>query len=300
MELKKIQYFLKIVEKGSLSKAAESLYLTQPTLSRFLATLEEEAGVKLFYRGKNNALSLTERGLRYLEAARQIDRIWKDLQSDLAADPQPHQVLLGIDADSLYPFVTACSEQLTAKFPDVSVQIHRHDALEIQAMVAEGQLDLGITAYDEEDPRLQYILNRSAEVQLIVSPQHPLAASRHAGETQRLSLHQLPPRMPFVLIREATILRQQEDRYLQQQNYEPVIQRTYNQHRSAIDLIAQSTNLIGFCPANYRSNRVVYLPLESPFYYKNGICLRKHTPLSQAAQCLLELLQQQPATNTLD
>ena len=44
MELKKIRYFLRIVEKGGLSKAAESLYLTQPTMSRFLAKLEEERG----------------------------------------------------------------------------------------------------------------------------------------------------------------------------------------------------------------------------------------------------------------
>ena len=42
MELKKIEYFLRIVDEGSLSKAAQSLYLTQPTLSRFLEKLESE------------------------------------------------------------------------------------------------------------------------------------------------------------------------------------------------------------------------------------------------------------------
>lgn len=83
MELKKIQYFLKIVETGSLSKAAEQLYLTQPTLSRFLLKLEEEAGTKLFSRGRDNSLSLTAGGLVYLEAARRIDAIWNDMQADL-------------------------------------------------------------------------------------------------------------------------------------------------------------------------------------------------------------------------
>jgi len=70
MELKKIQYFLSIVEEGSLSKAAQSLYLTQPTLSRFLARLEEEAGVQLFRRNKDSSLELTEAGEAYLNAAK--------------------------------------------------------------------------------------------------------------------------------------------------------------------------------------------------------------------------------------
>ena len=83
MELKKVQYFLKIVEAGSLSRAAEQLYLTQPTLSRFLAKLEEEAGTKFFSRGRDNSLSLTADGLIYLEAARRIDVLWNEMQADL-------------------------------------------------------------------------------------------------------------------------------------------------------------------------------------------------------------------------
>ena len=299
MELKKIQYFLKIIEKGSLSKAAESLYLTQPTLSRFLAKLEEDAGTKLFQRGKDNSLALTESGKLYLEAAKKIDRIWQDLQMQISAGQRPKQeILLGIDADSLYPFVTACANQVAQHFPGVSVQIHRHDASALQQLVADGQLDLGMTAYDEEDPRLTYIQNRSAEVQLIVSPGHPLASSFPSGT--RLSLRQLPAKLPFVLIRENTILRMQEDHYLQRNNYEPSIQRTYNEHRSAISLISGSNELIGFCPANYRSDRVVYFPLEDPFFYKNGICHRKQVHFTPEIRYLLDLLRQQPGTNRLD
>lgn len=83
MKLKKVQYFLKIVEKGSLSKAAKGLGLTQPTLSRFLANLEKEAGTTLFFRDKDNSLTLTADGLIYLEAARKINVIWNNMQVDL-------------------------------------------------------------------------------------------------------------------------------------------------------------------------------------------------------------------------
>jgi len=143
--LKKIQYFLKIVEKGSLSRAAESLYLTQPTLSRFLARLEDEAGTKLFHRGRDNTLSLTDSGRIYLETAKKIDILWREMESELSGGRRQRQeILLGIDADSLYPFVTACADRVVACFPDVSVQILRYDAVEIQRFVAEGALDLGM------------------------------------------------------------------------------------------------------------------------------------------------------------
>ena len=72
MELRNITYFLRIVETGSLSKAAESLYLTQPTLSRFLSKLEDELGVTLFRRSKSTALELTEAGQKIAVRARKL------------------------------------------------------------------------------------------------------------------------------------------------------------------------------------------------------------------------------------
>lgn len=300
MELKKIQYFLKIVEKGSLSRAAESLYLTQPTLSRFLARLEEEVGTKLFYRGRDNALSLTDSGKIYLETARKIDMLWREMEGELAEGKRPRQeILLGIDADSLYPFVTACADQVTACFPGVSVQILRQNAYEIQQYVAEGSLDIGMTAYEEEDERLTYLPNRRAEVNLIVSWNNPIRLHKRTEEG-RIDLRTLPPHLPFVLIRENTILRQLENRYLEQYHYEPAILRTYNQHRSAVEIISASNELIGFCPCNYVSDRVAYLPLEMPFYYKSGICVLRNGEQTQAQRFLVSLLKHQPATNSLD
>ena len=66
MELRKISYFLKIVECGSLSKAARSLNLSQPTLSRFLDNLETDVGVKLVTRSKSSSLVLTKAGMDYV------------------------------------------------------------------------------------------------------------------------------------------------------------------------------------------------------------------------------------------
>ena len=51
MEIRVLRYFLAVVREGGINRAAEVLHITQPTLSRQLSQLEEEVGVKLFYRG---------------------------------------------------------------------------------------------------------------------------------------------------------------------------------------------------------------------------------------------------------
>ena len=61
MELRVLQYFLTVVQEENISRAAEVLHVTQPTLSRQMAQLEEELGVQLFVRGRH--LTLTDAGV---------------------------------------------------------------------------------------------------------------------------------------------------------------------------------------------------------------------------------------------
>ena len=64
MEIRVLQYFLAIVREESISRAAESLHVTQPTLSRQIAQLEEEIGAKLFERGAKRIALTREGGAR--------------------------------------------------------------------------------------------------------------------------------------------------------------------------------------------------------------------------------------------
>lgn len=64
MELRVMKYFLAVAEEGNITKAADRLHLTQPTLSRQLRELEEELGAPLFVRGKRR-IALTEAGVLF-------------------------------------------------------------------------------------------------------------------------------------------------------------------------------------------------------------------------------------------
>lgn len=71
MEIRVLQYFMAVAKHENITKAAEELHLTQPTLSRQLTDLEEELGVQLLVRGKRKT-QLTEAGLMFKTRAQEI------------------------------------------------------------------------------------------------------------------------------------------------------------------------------------------------------------------------------------
>ena len=78
MELRVLNYFLIVAREENITKAAQLLHMTQPTLSRQLMQLEEELGVKLFHRGKHN-VTLTEDGRQRAEDVLERHTILADL-----------------------------------------------------------------------------------------------------------------------------------------------------------------------------------------------------------------------------
>lgn len=71
MELRVLNYFLAIAREENFTRAAEQLHVTQPTLSRQIAQLEEELGVELFVRSNHNII-LTEEGMILKRRAQEI------------------------------------------------------------------------------------------------------------------------------------------------------------------------------------------------------------------------------------
>lgn len=84
MDIKILEYIIEIAEKRSISKAAESLYLSQPVLSRHLAKIENELGARLFIR-RHSELELTDAGKIYLNNARAILYTCRQLEEELHA-----------------------------------------------------------------------------------------------------------------------------------------------------------------------------------------------------------------------
>ena len=146
--MRKISWFLRIVEEGSLSRAAQSLYVSQPTLSRFLEKLESEIGTALFIRDKSNALHLTEAGKAYLQTARKIQNLWNHLDRELDSHRQQvREMTFGIHGDYLRVFAEECVSQMAKRFPDVAVSYFCDSSPEIQRLISRGEICMGTCAY---------------------------------------------------------------------------------------------------------------------------------------------------------
>lgn len=85
MEIRILRYFIAVAREGNISRAAASLYITQPTLSRQIAQLEQELGVSLFYRGAHH-LSLTSEGELLLRRANEILSLVDKAKDELGQD----------------------------------------------------------------------------------------------------------------------------------------------------------------------------------------------------------------------
>ena len=83
MDIRSMQYFLAVIREGTISAAAESLHVAQPSLSRQMKDLEEELGVTLFERG-NRRITLTEEGQVLRRRAEELVRLMQLTQEETA------------------------------------------------------------------------------------------------------------------------------------------------------------------------------------------------------------------------
>lgn len=88
MELRTLQYFVTIAKEENITRAANSLHITQPTLSRQMKILEEELNVKLFTRGNHNVV-LTEEGQLFKKRAEELLAMSKKIQNEFQVMGKP-------------------------------------------------------------------------------------------------------------------------------------------------------------------------------------------------------------------
>jgi len=206
MNLTQLEGFLAVVREGSLTKAAEKLYLTQPALSFQVKALEEELGQTLFERdGKQ--LRLTSAGHLLQERARQILDLVAQTRQDVTGlkELQRGQLRIGAnETTSLYilpPVIQAFCE----RFPGLEIHLILRQSAEVVRLVAEGEVDFGIATLPVLDPHVEtrtlcwredvaicgngHLLIEKTNVQLADLAQHTLLFLEQ-GSTGRIYLEQ--------------------------------------------------------------------------------------------------------------
>ena len=189
MELRYLDIFCRVFEKKSFSRAAESLYLTQPTISAHIKSLEEDLGIRLFDRLGRQVLP-TKGGELLYTYAKKIERLGREAREAIAlftGKLKGHLHIGGstIPGEYLLPEMIG---DFRAKNPEVISTLHIGDTKEVTDMLIDGKIEIGIVGAMIDDSRIENIKYSDDELILIAAPSY---------DDDRLS-NDMINRIPFI------------------------------------------------------------------------------------------------------
>ena len=158
MDLRVLRYFLMVAKEQSFTKAAKQLNITQPTLSRQLAALEEKLGVKLFNRG-GHSITLTNEGLLLKRRAVELVDLEDKIVSEFKGNRESVEGKITIGCGEFIAVETLAKicKKYKEKYPLVQFAIHTGTADNISEMMNKGLVDIGLFLEPVSTEGMDYI-----------------------------------------------------------------------------------------------------------------------------------------------
>lgn len=145
MELRVLRYFLEVAREENITAAAESLHITQPTLSKQLMDLEDELGKKLFIRGKRR-ITLTEDGILLRKRASEIIELVEKTESELQKNAEliVGDVYIGAAETDGIRLIAKLCKKLQDKYPNIHYHLFSGNSEDVLEKLDKGLIDFGI------------------------------------------------------------------------------------------------------------------------------------------------------------
>lgn len=219
MNFQNIEYFLTAAEYGSFTKAAQSLYISQQSLSENIRRLEEEIGTPLFDRGKT--LTLTPAGKCFQSGGSKILRTQDKMLREIAVISNTIQckVVLGVLPMDLPPFLPQALKEYAQKYPEYEISIQSRHSTEIPDLIfcidppEKGMESIPLI----RDDAFAVVFARALAEQTY--GEHWPEVSRRLGQEQELSVL---AKMPFLLPYKNKCLLEPVDRLFEEAGFRPV------------------------------------------------------------------------------
>ena len=144
MDLYQIRYFLTIAETGTFSRAAERLYVSQPSLSAGIKKLEQELGVTLFERGGRRTV-LTAAGRTFEAKASIIMMQYQEAIHELKGFEDDATLRIGVLSSMRVSLLAKLVSSFQQHHPQVTVELHDGSLAQLQKSLAAGEVDVTIT-----------------------------------------------------------------------------------------------------------------------------------------------------------
>ena len=161
MEIRVLKYFLAVAREESITKAAEVLHITQPTLSRQLHQLEEEVGVKLFERGSSGSrkMVLTDEGMLLRRRAEEIIELSDKTMRELMTQEEQVEGVISIGCGELCAMeqIADLCYAFRQKYPLVRFDLYTATADVVKEQIERGNMDFGVLLEPVSMEKFEYI-----------------------------------------------------------------------------------------------------------------------------------------------
>ena len=211
MNLKQLEAFVQVSESGSFSKAAKELFLTQPTISAHISSLEKELNVRLFIRNTKE-VSLSDDGKDLYRYAKQITDLEKAIEERfyMDSDDGKHFITIAastIPAQYLLQKVLMCYRE---RYPKEQIKIMETDSSEVVTQVVDHMVDVGFTGTVLEKKHCKYIPFYKDELAVIApdTPEYRILKEQNRDDIDWIK------RKPLILREEGSGTRKEAEKQL--------------------------------------------------------------------------------------
>ncbi|MCM3003618.1 LysR family transcriptional regulator [Priestia koreensis] len=190
MELRVLRYFLTVAREGNITKAANFLHVTQPTLSRQLKDLEEELGKKLFVRSSHSVI-LTEEGIILRKRAEEILNMVDKLEGEFSSmeETLSGDVYIGGGETEAMKLIAKVAKDLQLRYPKIRYHLYSGNEEDITERLDKGLLDFGLLIQPADLSKYNYINVPAKDVWgVVMRKDSPLAEKETIEATDLLEL----------------------------------------------------------------------------------------------------------------
>lgn len=183
IETRLLHYFLTVAREQNITKAAKALHITQPTLSRQMALLEDEAHAKLFVRG-SRPLTLTNEGHLLRRRAEEILKLMEKAEAEMSSREEQVEGTVSIGCGELASvrLLTDLIADFSQRYPHVVFDIYTANADQIKRRMDDGLTDIGLLLEPVNMEHYEYIRMPVKERWAVIMPSGvPLAKREHVS-----------------------------------------------------------------------------------------------------------------------
>lgn len=297
MNFEQLTGFVEVAATGHFTRAAQNLHLAQPSLSRQIATLEQELAVQLFHRARGN-VTLTSAGERLLPLARRMLVDAATARADMAdlAGLRRGRIRVGATPTLCTSLLVDVLTSFRARYPGVDIEVLERGSRSLIEALTEGALDLALVVTSVSSPAGREVIEREALLEerlVLVSAASGAAESQEGSGGGAVSLEELS-KIPQIMFPENYDLRVAVDAAFSGSGLEPTVAVAGAEMDAALRFVERGLGA-AVVPAMVALDRPALRvhALEDPSLSRTvSIARRSDMALTHAASSLLDVIRE--------